>query len=72
MNKTAYRISHFNNELKVFDADKKEIIYSSFWFMEFGKTTSEVYNIENNVVYTVIKKFKFLEMENCLQYYKHR
>ena len=38
MNKIIYKLSHFNNELKVFKADNKEIIYSSFWFMEFGKT----------------------------------
>jgi len=59
MNKTTYKISHFNNELKVFKADKKEIIFSSFWFMEFGKTCAEIKNHKEEHIYAVTKKFQF-------------
>lgn len=59
MNKTTYNISHFNNELKVFKADKKEIIFSSFWFMEFGKTCAEIKNSREEHIYAVTKKFQF-------------
>ena len=59
MNKTTYKISHFNNELKVFKADKKEIIFSSFWFMEFGKTCAEIKNSKEEHLYTITKKFQF-------------
>ena len=59
MNKTTYKISHFNNELKIFKADKKEIIYNSFWFMEFGKTCAEVQNSKEELIYSITKKFQF-------------
>ena len=59
MNKIIYKLSHFNNELKVFKADNKEIIYSSFWFMEFGKTCAEVQNSAEELIYFITKKFQF-------------
>jgi hypothetical protein len=59
MNKTTYKISHFNNELIVFKADKKEIIFSSFWFMEFGKTCAEIKNSKEEHMYSITKKFQF-------------
>jgi hypothetical protein len=59
MNKNTYKISHFNNDLKVFEADKKEIIFSSFWFMEFGKTCAEIQNSKEELIYSVTKKFQF-------------
>lgn len=59
MSKTAYKISNFNNELKLFKADKKEIIYSSFWFMEFGKTSSEIKDSSKRLIFSITKKFQF-------------
>ena len=59
MSKTDYKISHFNNELKLFKADKKEIIYSSFWFMEFGKTSAEIKDSSKKLSFSVTKKFQF-------------
>ncbi|WP_238299967.1 hypothetical protein [Polaribacter irgensii] len=58
MEKITYQIDHSNNNLKIYDF-KNILKYSSSWFLDFGKTTSEIYNIENHVVYTIIKKFKF-------------
>jgi hypothetical protein len=59
MNKTIYKIAHFNNELTLLEADKKDKIYSSFWFMEFGKTCSEIKDSDGNRMYYVTKKFQF-------------
>ncbi|WP_405606495.1 hypothetical protein [Polaribacter sp. Asnod1-A03] len=57
MSTKLYSINHFNNTLDVFEATEK--IYSSKWFMEFGKMGSEVFNNEEKIIYFITKKFKF-------------
>jgi hypothetical protein len=57
MSTKLYSINHFNNTLDVFDA--KEKIYSSKWFMEFGKMGSEILNADEKIIYFITKKFKF-------------
>ncbi|MCI2229222.1 hypothetical protein MC378_08590 [Polaribacter sp. MSW13] len=52
-----YSIKHLNNTLDLFDSEKK--LYSSKWFMEFGKLGSEIFNFENKTIYYITKKFKF-------------
>lgn len=54
-----YYISQDNNQLTVFEADKQEVLFSSYWFMEFGKTLAEIYAANEKLVYTVTKKFQF-------------
>ena len=58
MEKKIYKIDHSNNNLKVYDIENK-LKYSASWFLDFGKTTSEIYNLERAIVYTIVKKFKF-------------
>lgn len=38
----SYTINHFNNTLNIYSSNEK--LYTSAWFMEFGKTVSEIYN----------------------------
>ncbi|SDR65783.1 hypothetical protein SAMN05216503_0084 [Polaribacter sp. KT25b] len=57
MSTQVYSIKHFNNTLDLFNAEKK--LYSSKWFMEFGKFGSEVFNSEEKIIYYISKKFKF-------------
>jgi hypothetical protein len=33
--------------------------YTASWFLEFGKTTSEIYNLKNETIYKISKKFHF-------------
>jgi hypothetical protein len=58
MKKIVYKIDHSTNNFKVYTTEDV-LQYSASWFLEFGKTTSEVYNLENEIIYTITKKFKF-------------
>ena len=59
MNKSNYYITQNNNKLFIFSNDKKEPIYNSFWYMEFGKTCAEIKDATENRIYTITKKFQF-------------
>lgn len=59
MNKIAYKIYQNNNELRLFDSSVQQKLYSSFWFMEFGKTASEIKGKKEELVYEITKKFEF-------------
>lgn len=52
-----YTITHKNNTLEVFS--KNEKLYSSKWFMDFGKYGSEVFDKNEHLFYTITKKFQF-------------
>lgn len=54
-----YHIHQYNNELKISEADSSEIIYSSFWFMEFGKTCAEIKDANGGLLFSITKKFQF-------------
>jgi len=58
MEKINYKIDHSNNNLKVYN-NSDTLKYTASWFLEFGKTTSEIYNLKNETIYTIAKKFKF-------------
>jgi hypothetical protein len=58
MKKIVYKIDHAINNFKVYTAENG-LQYAASWFLEFGKTTSEVYNLRNETIYTITKKFKF-------------
>jgi len=57
MSTKVYSIKHINNTLDLFSSDKK--LYSSKWFMEFGKFGSEIFNSKENIIFYISKKFKF-------------
>ncbi|PQJ71926.1 hypothetical protein [Polaribacter butkevichii] len=57
MSTEVYSIKHDNNTLDLFKADKK--LYSSKWFMEFGKFGSELFNYQDKIIFYISKKFKF-------------
>ncbi|MCG1037344.1 hypothetical protein [Polaribacter sargassicola] len=57
MSTKLFTIKHFNNSLDVFDLENK--IYSSKWFMDFGKMGAEVFNADEEKIYFITKKFKF-------------
>ena len=52
-----YLIKHFNNTLELYDSNKKK--YTSSWFMDFGKLGSELFNSEEQKIYSINKHFKF-------------
>jgi hypothetical protein len=58
MEKINYKVDHSTNNLKIYTA-ADTLQYTASWFLEFGKTTSEVYNLENEVIFAIAKKFKF-------------
>ncbi len=58
MEKLVYKIDHSTNNFKVYNSENR-LEYTSSWFLEFGKTTAEVYNLENEILYRITKKFKF-------------
>jgi hypothetical protein len=58
MKKIVYKIDHSTNNFKVYNTENA-LQYSASWFLEFGKTTSEVYNLRNEIIYAITKKFKF-------------
>ncbi|WP_158838965.1 hypothetical protein [Polaribacter sp. L3A8] len=57
MSTKIYSIRHSNNTLDLFNAEEK--LFSSKWFMEFGKFGSELFNSEEKIIYYISKKFKF-------------
>ncbi|MDG2356648.1 MAG: hypothetical protein P8L21_00015 [Polaribacter sp.] len=58
MSKTAhFLIKHFNNSLDLYSAKTK--LYSSRWFMDFGRFGSEIFNAEEKNIYSISKKFQF-------------
>lgn len=65
MEKIPFDIHHFNNELKLRKIDSDTTILSSYWFMEFGKTASEIKNSEGEILYTITKKFQFWKWKMC-------
>ncbi|MFY9243915.1 MAG: hypothetical protein WAO74_12920 [Polaribacter sp.] len=52
-----YAIKHFNNTLDLYSSNEK--LYSSSWFMEFGKFGCEVFNKEEKIIYSIYKQFQF-------------
>lgn len=58
MEKKIYKIDHSTNNFKAYTAENI-LKYSASWFLEFGKTTSEIYSLKNETIYTIAKKFKF-------------
>lgn len=57
MNLITFSIKHFNNNIEVYSA--KEIVFSSSWFLEFGKFISEIFNTDEKLIYTITKQFQF-------------
>lgn len=58
MKKLVYKIDHSTNNFKVYD-DENHLKYTASWFLEFGKTTAEVYNLDHEILYAITKRFKF-------------
>ena len=52
-----FSIKHFNNSLDLYSAKTK--LYSSSWFMDFGKFGSEVFDAKEKKIYSISKKFQF-------------
>ena len=52
-----YSIKHYNNTLSLYNSEEK--LYSSKWFMDFGKFGSEIFNAEEKIINSIEKKFKF-------------
>lgn len=57
MKLVTYSVKHYNNTLSLYNS--KEKLYSSKWFMDFGKFGSELFNSEEKIMYTIEKKFQF-------------
>lgn len=53
----SYSINHFNNTLDIYSSQEK--LYTSAWYMEFGKTSTEVFNKEGKRLYAATKQFQF-------------
>jgi hypothetical protein len=58
MEKTVYKIDHSTNNFKIYAANNI-LKYTASWFLEFGKTTAEIYSLKNETIYKISKKFKF-------------
>ncbi|WP_299063345.1 hypothetical protein [uncultured Polaribacter sp.] len=58
MDKLTYKISHATNNLQIYNTENECLFFSS-WFLEFGKTTAEIYNTKKEILYKITKKFKF-------------
>ena len=58
MKKKIYKIDHSTNNFKVY-TNENILKYSASWFLEFGKTTSELYSLKNETIYKISKKFRF-------------
>jgi|SaaInlStandDraft_1057018.scaffolds.fasta_scaffold12729_2 hypothetical protein len=54
---THFSITHFNNSLDLYSAKTK--LYSSRWFMDFGKFGSEIFDAKETKIYSISKKFQF-------------
>lgn len=59
MNKIAYEIKLDTNKLSLLKSDKKENLFSSYWFMEFGKTAAEMSDSSGKLKFEITKKFEF-------------
>lgn len=57
MTPKTYALKHYNNTIKILNGD--DSIYTSEWFMDFGKMGSEIFNIDENLLYKITQKFKF-------------
>lgn len=57
MNTELYTIKHFNNTLDLYASKQK--LFSSGWFMDFGKLGSELLDSEGTIIFSITKKFKF-------------
>lgn len=58
MTKNVFKIDHTTNNFKLYN-HKDHLKYTASWFLEFGKTTSEVYNLEKEIIFSITKKFNF-------------
>ena len=58
MSKSTFKILHDNNKLTILN-NSDEFLFASLWFMEFGKTVSEVFNSQERKLFTLVKKFQF-------------
>jgi hypothetical protein len=58
MSQSTFKIVHDNNKLTLLNTDE-EFLFASLWFMEFGKTVSEVFNSQEKKLFTLVKKFQF-------------
>jgi hypothetical protein len=58
MERKIYKIDHSTNNFKIYAAENV-LKYTASWFLEFGKTTSEIYSLKNETIYKISKKFKF-------------
>lgn len=66
MSKTEhFSIKHFNNSLDLYSSKTK--LYSSSWFMGFGKFGSEIFNAEEKKYILFQKNFNFGNGKWCLQ-----
>lgn len=59
MNKIQYQIIPRNNELLLVKNNTTELIYKSFWYMDFGKTCAEITDDKESKLYSITKKFQF-------------
>ena len=59
MIKETYKIIQEHNFVKVYDNENHKILFSSYWFMEFGKNSSEIKNNADELLYSISKKFQF-------------
>jgi hypothetical protein len=58
MKKKVYKIDHSTNNFKIYNADNA-LKSKASWFLEFGKTSAEVYDLKNKITHSISKKFKF-------------
>lgn len=57
MNLHLYTIKQNNNTLSL--SSSKEVLYTSSWFMDFGKFGCEIFDKDEKSIYTITKKFQF-------------
>lgn len=57
MSPKTFALKHYNNTTSLFNTDAK--LFTARWFMDFGKMGSEVFDIDENVLYEITKKFQF-------------
>ena len=58
MNRLIFNIVHDNNKLAVFNTEEK-MLFNSIWFMEFGKSIAEIFDNQQNTLFTITKRFQF-------------
>lgn len=57
--KTSYTIHHKNHIIELFNNDETIKLFSASWHMEFGKFGSEIRDKDDNLCFSIVKKFKF-------------